>query len=78
MTDDRIYFIRVFADVDDAHFQVPRSRETVRRSLDGDLCLLVFEPQDVPVGWTDGVDTETMRETLNAPDALGVWYIEDI
>jgi hypothetical protein len=72
MTD--MYFIRPLADVPDALFVPPRSRESVRRSMNGELCVLAFAPDDVPDGWVDGRTVDEMREHLALPEHAGVWY----
>jgi hypothetical protein len=74
-----VYFIRTLADVPDALFAPPRSRDTVRRSMNGELCVLAFAENEVPDGWVDGRTVDEMREHLALPEHEGVWWsAEDI
>lgn len=69
-----IYFIRPFSALGDEHFQLPRTRDTVRRSLDGMLCIVAFDPGTEPDGWADGMDADTMRILLESEDQVDIWW----
>lgn len=68
------YFIRPVKDVLPEHIQAPRRMETLRRSLDGQLCILVFDEGTEPIGWTDGMDDDSIKALLDAPSSDGIWY----
>lgn len=77
MRDERVYFIRpttILGDVDPPGARTP---ETVRRSLDGKLCVLVYPPGAVPDAWDDGMSADQVRALLQGPEGLGVWYLEE-
>lgn len=73
-----VYYIRPFEALSPEHFQQPRTPESVRRSLDGTLCVLAFDDGTQPDGWDDGMDETSFREHLNSPESEGVWYTNDI
>lgn len=72
-----IYFIRLVAELLPEHFQAPRTSENVRRSLDGSLCIVAFDPGTEPFDWNDGMTQAAMVEHLNSPESQGVWYQQD-
>lgn len=74
----RLYYIREFDSLLPEHFQEPRTPNTVRRSIDGSICLLAFYEGTQPDGWHDGMDNEVVKDLLNAPEAFGIWYDEQI
>lgn len=69
-----LYFIRTYDEMEEEHFQAPRTPSSVRRSLDGTLCVLAFDEGTEPTGWTDGVNADAMKEYLRAPEHNGVWH----
>ncbi len=69
-----VYFIRPTADVPRKDVAAPRSLETLRRSLDGELCIVAFAQGNEPEGWEDGMTAEECMATINAPDAVGTWW----
>lgn len=72
-----IYFIRPFDGLSPEHFQAPRTPESVRRSLDGTLCVLAFDDGTEPEVWEDGVSAEVIAAYLRAPEHSGVWYMPE-
>lgn len=71
------YYIREFAALKPEHFQEPRRPETVRRSLDGLLCVVAFEPGTEPEGWNDGMEQNAINQLLTAPESESVWYANE-
>ena len=72
-----VYFIRYANLVGDARFAPPRRRDTVRRSLNGVLCVLAFPQANAPKEWKDGRTEEEMRAYLASPEAEGVWWVAE-
>lgn len=72
------YFIRTYADLSDEHFQAPRTRDSVRRSIDGTLCVVAFDDGTEPEGWDDGMSTAQMAEHLGSAEFVGVWWSDEI
>lgn len=72
-----IYFIRTFADLSPEHFQAPRRADSVRRSIDGTLCVVAFDPGTAPLGWHDGMSQEEINAVLASSESLGIWYTEN-
>lgn len=68
-----VYFIRPTADVLRKDVAAPRTLDTLRRSLDGELCIVAFVNGNVPEGWEDGMTAEECMAIINAPDAMGIW-----
>lgn len=75
--DGYIYFIREKELLLDEHFVLPRTRDTVRCSIDGTLCVVAFRSDEVPDGWDDGMNGSDMSNYLNREEAAGVWYWGD-
>jgi hypothetical protein len=76
MTED-LYFIRYYNLIGDARFAPPRSRPTVRRSLNGVLCVLAFAPGNAPKEWKDGRTAAEMKAFLELPEHEGVWWTKE-
>lgn len=74
---DRIYFIRYVNMVGDSRFEAPRTRDTVRLSLGGDLCVLAFTADTAPTTWKDGRNATEMRDYLALPEHEGVWWVAE-
>lgn len=73
-----VYFIRSVEAIAPDEIAPPRGLATVRRSLDGKLCVLAFAPDDIPKGGNDGMPQDEMRAVLSGPDAKGVWWVEEV
>lgn len=73
MSDARQYFIRTPADVARLALSGSRTPETLRTSLDGELVVVVLDPEDVPKGWLDGMTADQMRAELTSPEAFERW-----
>jgi hypothetical protein len=73
-----IYFIRKLSACLPEHFTGTRTMETVRKSLDGKLCIMVFEEDDVPDEWEDGSNVDEMISFINSEDNKGVWWSDDM
>jgi hypothetical protein len=72
-----IYFIRFFNMIGDARFAPPRRRDSVRRSLNGTLCVLAFPAGNAPSSWKDGRTADEIREYLALPEHVGIWYTNE-
>lgn len=68
------YFIRPFAELLPEHFQEPRRPDTVRRSLDGVLCVVAFDKGTEPAGWDGGMEREQVSALLSAAESERVWW----
>lgn len=73
-----IYFIRTFSGLLLEHFQSPRRPDTVRRSLDGNLCILAFDEGTSPAGRSDGMSQEEIQLRLGSAESEGVWWTFDV
>lgn len=69
-----IYFIRAVDTLSPEDVAAPRTLDTLRRSLDGELCIVAYDEDQVPTGWVDGMSAEQCMATIGAPDAQGVWW----
>lgn len=72
-----IYYIRTYAECLPEHFQPPRTPDTVRRSLDGTLCILAFDDGTAPHGWADGMTLTALLHVINAAESSGIWNSPD-
>lgn len=71
---NEVYFIRPTADVVKKDVAAPRTLDTLRRSLDGELCIVAFAQGKVPAGWAHGMTAEECMDIINAPEAMGTWW----
>lgn len=71
---NEVYFIRATEELLKQHVAAPRTLDTIRRSLDGELCIVAYDEDQVPTGWVDGMSAEQCMEVVNAPDAMGTWW----
>ena len=71
------FYIRPFEGLAQEHFQAPRTPDTVRRSIDGLLCIVAFTEGTEPDGWVDGMTEAQAREVVTGDEAKGTWYEQE-